>query len=146
MFVGCNSTNNLSQKDFSFTTESFSNGWSKSIFNSELNQYVRKNYSDPDKIVNISLSESEKDSLKTISRNNFCQCIKNYDKDSNISYVSRINKLKFKGKIDLKRCDTIYIDSNLINTYEFKYYTKFREILNSKSNYQDAFPEEFEIY
>lgn len=147
IIVGCKSSTNISsQKDFIFSTESFSYQWNKSIYNSELNQYVRKTYSDPDKIVNINLSESEKDSLKTISGNNFCQCVKNYDKDSKKTYVSRINKLTYKGKVDLKKCDTIYLDPNLKNSSEFKYYTKFRKILNSKSNYQDAFPEEFEIY
>ena len=101
IFLGCNSANSLNQKDFIFSTESFSYQWSKSIYNSELNQYVRKTYSDPDKIVTIILSDSEKDSLKTISKNNFSQCIKNDDKDSKISFVTRINKLTYKGKVDL---------------------------------------------
>ena len=143
---GCNSTNNISQKDFVFSTESFSYQWSKSIYNSESNEYVRKTYSDPDKNVNISLSKIEKDSLNSISRRNFCQCIKNYNEDLKVFYVSRINKLVYKGIADLKQCDTINADSNLIDTPEFIYYTKFRQIVNSKSNYQDAFPEEFVIY
>ena len=146
LFVGCTSANSVNQKDFIFYTESFSYQWTRSIYNSELNQYVRKTYSDPDKIVTIILSDSEKDSLKTISENNFSQCIKNDDKDSKISYVTRINKLTYKGKVALKKCDTIDADNNWINTSEFKYYQKFRQILNSKSTYQDAFPVEFEIY
>lgn len=146
LFVGCNSANSVNQKDFIFSTELFSYPWTRSIYNSHLNQYVRKTYSDPDKIVTIILSDSEKDSLKTISENNFSQCIKNDDKDSKKSYVTRINKLTYKGKVDLKKCDTIDAGNNLINTSEFKYYQKFRQILNSKSSYQEAFPVEFEIY
>ncbi len=146
LFVGCGSANSVNQKDFIFSTESFSYQWTRSTYNSQLNQYVRKTYSDPDKIVTIILSDSEKDSLKTISENNFSQCIKSDDKDSKTSYVTRINKLTYKGKVDLKKCDTIDADNNLINTSEFKYYQKFRQILNSKSSYQDAFPVEFEIY
>ena len=146
LFVGCSSANSVNQKDFIFSTESFSYQWTRSTYNSQLNQYVRKTYSDPDKIVTIILSDSEKDSLKTISENNFYQCIKNEDNDRKKSYVTRINKLTHKGKVDLKKCDTINSDNNLINTSEFKYYQKFLQILNSKSTYQDAFPVEFEIY
>ena len=143
---GCTSTNNINKQDFVFSTESFSYQWSKSIYDSESHKYVRKTYSDPEINVNISLSKSEKDSLKSVSKRSFCQCIKNYNEDLKVSYVSRINKLVYKGEADIRHCDTINADSNLLNTPEFIYYTKFRQIVNSKSDYQDAFPEEFETY
>lgn len=145
IFVGCNSANNLSQKEFSFSTESFNYPWRKTVYNSDLNQYVYKITSEPNKMVTITLSDSEKDSLQKIFRTNFCQCIKSYDEESKITYI-RVHRLTYKNKTSQKKCDTINADPNLTNTSEFKYFSKFRQILTSKSNYQFAFPEEYEIY
>ena len=45
-----------------------------------------------------------------------------------------------------KKCDTIIVNDELPNQNKFKFFVKFRQIINKKVEYQLAFPEKFESH